>query len=204
VLHTGISFVMQADVLIIGWFAGATAAASFVLVWKIAEVLLVALGRFPDHLQMELIAMDTQGNLERLSRVYRKALIGTRLLSLMVGIGYALFGHWIVSLWVGKAAVPAAPWAYWLAGAAILWLGSARMPAIVAYARVRMRALLLVSGSELTAKLLLLAALFPFFHFVAPIAAINIVHAGGFAYIYDRLGRASITRHGIRDCAPRI
>jgi O-antigen/teichoic acid export membrane protein len=194
VLYTGISFLMQADVLIIGWFAGATAAASFVLVWKIAEVLLVALGRFPDHLQMEFIAMDAQGNLERLSRVYRKALIGTRLLSLTVGIGYALFGHWIVSLWVGQAAVPAAPWAYWLAGAAILWLGSARMPAIVAYARVRMRALLLVSGSEVAVKLVLLAALFPYVHFVAPVVAINIVHACGFAYIYDRLGRASISR----------
>jgi O-antigen/teichoic acid export membrane protein len=142
---------------------------------------------------MEFIAMDTQGNLDRLSRVYRKALTGTRLLSLMVGIIYALFGHWIVSLWVGKAAVPAAPWAYWLAGAAILWLGSARLPAVVAYARVRMRTLLLVSGSEVAAKLLLLVALFPYVHFVAPVVAINIVHVCGFAYIYDRLGRASIS-----------
>ena len=117
-LYTLVWFVMQADVMIVGWFGGAEAAATFVLVWKIAEVLLQLLSRASEHLQVEFIHMDVQGDTNRLSRVYRHGLNWMRLSSLMVGIGYALFGHWMVVLWVGEQIAPTTQWGYWFAGAA--------------------------------------------------------------------------------------
>jgi hypothetical protein len=194
-LYTVICFVMQADVLIVGWVGGAEAAATFVLVWKIAEVLLQALGRASEHLQVEFIHMDVQGDAGRLSRVYRHGLNWMRLSTLAVGIGYALFGHWVVSLWVGEQIAPTTEWGYWLAGAAIVWLGSARLPAVLAYSRVRLKPLLRISGLELALKVGLIAMLFPSTHFLAPIIAINIVHAGGMSFIYARLGRKALLQH---------
>lgn len=188
-LQTAVYFAMQADVLIVGWLGGSKVAATFVLVWKIAEVMIVILGRVSESLLIEFIHMDARGDMERIGRVYRYGISLVRLCSLLAGAGYALLGHWGVSLWVGEDNAPDTQWGYWLAGAAIVWLGSARLPAILAYARVKMRALLLVSGFEFCAKLLLTVLLFPRVSFLAPIIAINVVHIFGMALGYAQLGR---------------
>lgn len=188
-VYTVLCFFMQADVLIVGWLAGAEAAASFVLVWKIAEVILQVLGRIPEHLQVEFIHMDAQGHGQRLLRVYREGLKWVRLSALVAGVSYAVLGHWLVRLWVGPQHTPNTEWGYWLAGAAIVWYGSARLPAVMAYARVRMKPLLIVAGTEWVCKLVLMILLFPTVGYVAPLVAISIVHVGGAAIAYAQLGR---------------
>ncbi len=192
-VYTILCFVMQADVLFVGWLAGAEAAGSFVLVWKIAEVILQVLGRGPEHLQVEFIRMDAQGDNQRLARVYRRGLKWMRLSALVAGIGYALLGHWLVRLWVGTQHVPDAGWGYWFAGAAIVWYGSARLPAVIAYARVRMKSLLIVAGTEWAFKLALMVLLFPIVGYIAPLIAISIVHVCGAALAYARLGRRVVS-----------
>jgi membrane protein EpsK len=191
-IYTILCFVMLADVLIIGWLAGAEAAASFVLVWKIAEIILQMLGRVPEHLQVEFMHMDAAGNSERLSRVYRVGLKWTRLSALAAGIGYAVFGRLLVRFWVGAEHAPNTVWGYWLAGSAIFLLGSARLPALLSYARVRMQPLLIVAGVEWGAKLALMILLFPTVGYIAPLIAINMVHLCGVAIAYARLGRRSL------------
>jgi len=184
--------VLQTDVLIVGWLADPTVAGRYVLVWKIAEVIVLMLWRIPEHLQAEFIRMDAQNDRERLARVYRHGLVTVRLAALAAAVGYALLGPWMVRLWVGAEHAPADRAGFALAGAAIFWLASARMPAVFAYALMRLKPLLRVAAMEVAGKLALIVVLFPYVGYLAPLIAINAVHVGGIAFAYARLGRSSL------------
>lgn len=178
---------MQADIMIVGWLGGAEMAAEFVLVWKIAEVLTQLLWRIPEYLQPYLIHMDAAGETQELGEVYRKCRGWLLLLSGLTAAGYALAGPWLVRAWVGPSVAPDNPWAYALAGAAIFWLGIARLPAVFAYAMVKLKGLIRVAGVEVFGKLVLTVALFPMLGYVAPLVALTVVHVGGTAWAYRRL-----------------
>ncbi len=182
-----IFLVLQADIMIVGLLGGARAAAEFTLVWKIAEVLILALWRVSEHLKPVLVQMDVRGEADRLARVYRQGVWWLRAAALVTGLGYGLLGPWLVRLWVGAGNAPEDPIAYALAGAAIFWLGSARLPAVFAHALVRLRQLNAVAGLEVVAKLVLTVLLFPRFGILAPLIAISAVHLCGVAYAYPKL-----------------
>ena len=187
----GVLFILlQTDVLIVGWLSDPTVAGQYVLVWKIAEVIVLILWRIPEHLQPEFIRMDATGDEQRLRRVYRQGLILVRCLALVAAFGYGLLGPWMVRIWVGTAHAPTDRWVYMLAGAAIFWLASARMPAVFAYAAVRLKPLLRVAAIEVLSKLVLIFLVFPIVGYIAPLIAINTVHIFGVAWMYARLGRA--------------
>jgi O-antigen/teichoic acid export membrane protein len=186
----GVLFILlQTDVLIVGWLAGGVIAGQYVLVWKIAEVIVLMLWRVPEHLQAEFIAMDAHGDRERLMRVYRHSLWLVRFTALAAGAGYAALGPWMVRLWVGADHAPTDRWAYALAGTAIFWLATARMPAVLAFSLMRLKPLLRVAAVEIVGKLTLMFALFPMIGYLAPLVAINAVHVGGVAIAYARLSR---------------
>ena len=186
-LYGVISLVLQADILIVGLLGGAKAAAEFTLVWKIAEFSILVLWRVSEYLKPELVQMDVRGEAERLARVYGQGVWWLRAAALVIGLGYGLLGPWLVQLWVGAGNAPQDPIAYALAGAAIFWLGSARLPAVFAHALVRLRQLNTVAGLEVVAKLVLTVLLFPRFGILAPLIAISAVHLCGIAYAYPRL-----------------
>jgi O-antigen/teichoic acid export membrane protein len=181
---------LGADTLLIGLLGGSTVTADFVLVWKIAEVLILVLGRFPQHLQAELVDMDAKGDHARIKRVYRHANRGMCLAAAVLGILYAAFGQWIVGLWIGSDRVPANQWAYVLAGGAVFWLGMSRLQSVFACSLVRLQPLVRLSAIELTMKLLLIFILYPYLGFLAPLAAINLVYLCGVAYAYMTLNRS--------------
>jgi O-antigen/teichoic acid export membrane protein len=186
----GVLFILlQTDVLVVGWLADPVVAGQYVLVWKIAEVIVLMLWRIPEHLQSEFIAMDAQGELDRLARVYSHGVWTVRALAFVASIGYAFMGPWLVRLWVGPEHAPTNRWAFALAGAAIFWLASARMPAVLAYASMRLKPLLRVAAIEVIGKLVLMFVLFPITGYLAPLVAINGVHLGGIAVAYAKLGR---------------
>ncbi len=191
---TALTVALQADVLIIGGIGGPIAAAKFVLVWKIAEMLILVLSRVTQHLQAEFVGMDLRGERGRLIRIYREVYGGLFVAALCLGILYGLFGRWIVALWVGEGAVPSEAWAYPLAGLAILWLGIARLPITFALSLNRITPLTRVAGVELAAKLLLIYLLFPHSGYLAPMIAISVVHLCGVAYGYYALGRSTLTK----------
>ncbi len=182
---------LQGDALILGALGGPEIVADFILVWKIADVGIQMLWRLPETLLPYLIHMDTKNQSGRLDRIFKSGTNWMAGVAFLAGLGYALFGPAIVKLWVGAENTPSDPWAFWLSGGAIFWLVSARLPAIYCYALVRLRPLIKISAIELTAKLFLIPVLYPFIGFLAPIAAINLVHIGGIAFLYRRLYSSS-------------
>ena len=180
---------LQADVVIVGMLGGPAAAARFSLIWRIGEVLVMLIWKLPEHLAPYLIHLDVGRRHTRLNEIYRHAdrvLIG---LSLAAGVFYACVGQRLVGLWVGREHAPIEPWGFVLAGGAVFWLGIARLPAIFAYATVRLRALNIAVGTEAGGKIALTVALFPTLGPLAPLVALNAVHAAGVAFAYRRLGR---------------
>lgn len=180
---------LQADTILVGWLGGAGLVAEFVLVWKIAEVLVQILWRVPESLQPYVIQMDARGESESIQRVGREGSRWMLGLSLLAAAGYALGGRAVVAAWVGAPQAPDRPWAYALAGAAVFWLGVARLPAVLAFATVSLGGLLRVAGIEAAGRLVLILLLFPRAGYLAPMLATNIVHAGGVAWAYRRLLR---------------
>ncbi len=198
-----VAMVLQSDVLIIGMLSGADVTAQFVLVWKIADVMVLVISRITIHLQPEFLGMDVAGDRARLRRVYHEAYWGLLLVSAVIAAGYALVGPWIMQLWVGAERAPKDPWLYWLAGAAILWLGASRLPGILAQALSRMRGLLCIATIEMTAKLGLIVALFPIVNIRASLIAISAVHGLGIAVAYWWLGRHLIADDGTESPAKK-
>jgi hypothetical protein len=181
---------LQADVILVGALGGARMAAEFVLVWKIAEILVLVLWRLSENLQPELVHTHTLGDGARLARIFARSSWLFRGAGVLVGMAYALAGPWVVRLWVGPEVAPDRPLAYALAGGAIAWLAAAKLHASFAYALGYVVPLQWIAGIEFALKLALFLALFPFVDYLAPLIAINIVHFFGIAWAYTRLPRA--------------
>ena len=179
----------QSDVLVVGWLGGAEAAARFVLIWKIADVGVQMLWRMSESLIPILVRLDAVGDRKIIRQRYRR--VGGLLLVSAVagGIAYATLGPWITRLWLGPAHAPQDPLGFVLAGAGIVWLGIAKLPAIVAYSTARFRLWNALYFLEITARFGLTVALYPRFGYLAPIVALNIVHICGMAIAYQLVGR---------------
>jgi hypothetical protein len=111
----------------------------------------------------------------------------TNLLPLAVGLAYALLGRPLASLWVGAANVPHSAVPYWVAGGAIFFVGSARLPTIYAYATVHLRQLNIAVGLELLGKFLFAILFFRKLGYMAVPAGTCAAHALGVAIVYRRL-----------------
>lgn len=185
--YGGIVLTMQADVLFLGWLGGAAVAAEYVVLWKAAEVAVMMLWRIPDALIPDLIRSDVAGDANRLSTVYWRAWRWTLGLSVLGGIAYALFGEWVVGLWLGKAALPDAPHAFLLAGIALFFLSARHPAAIYAYATCHFRALLPVAGAELAIKLAVLYLAYPTFGYLAPLIGLIAANLAGVYWWYATL-----------------
>jgi O-antigen/teichoic acid export membrane protein len=177
---------LQADILIVGLLGGPAIAAEFALVWKIAEVIVQALWRIPDVVQPTILRLDARDQSNALKDLLRRVEWVLLPLAAMAAIGYALLGRWIVQLWVGADHAPADPWVYVLAGSAIFWLTLARIPISAGYVTGRLRGLLRVMGLELLGKAVITAITIGGWGLLAPLVAINTVHALGVAYGYRR------------------
>lgn len=178
---------LQADTLILGVLGGPLLVADFVLVWKIADVAMQALWRLPESLIPYLIQMDARGEHQRMQSIYASAQKGMVFVAAIAALGFALFGHNVVVLWVGVEHAPDLPWAYELAGGALFWLTIARLPAVYAFSQVRLKPLIKVTALETIGKVIFVFALFPTLGLYAPLVAINVLHILGIAYLYQRL-----------------
>jgi O-antigen/teichoic acid export membrane protein len=181
---------LQADSIILGMLGGAALVADYVLIWKVADVGMQALWRLPESLVPYLIHMDAKGDHARMRAIYSSARKGMVALSAVAAVGYAIFGQAIVELWVGAENAPDLPWGYALAGGALFWMVVARLPAIYAFATIRMKPLVAVLAFETIGKVILLLALFPILGILAPLLAVNVVHVLGVAYFYQILYRS--------------
>lgn len=181
---------LQADAVLLGVLGGATMVADFVLIWKVAEVGMQALWRLPESMVPYLIHMDAQNDKERLKSIYQSARKAMIFAAAVAGVVYALAGQFIVEIWVGEENAPDEPWGYVLAGGALFWMVSARLPAVYAYSLVRLKPLVKVVGLEVGLRLLVFVILFPIAGLLAPLLSVNVVHLMGVAYLYQRLYRS--------------
>lgn len=190
-LHGALVLALQADTALVGWLGGANAAAEFYLVWKIAEVLVQLIWKLPEPLAPYFVQMDVRGEHVMMMRIARLgyALVGT--VSLTIGVCYALFGPALVAAWVGVQKTPDTPLGYALAGGAIFWLGIARLPVVLAGARVALNRLNWASCVELLGKMTATLILFPRLGYVAVLVGVNLVHALGASLLYYRLLRGA-------------
>jgi O-antigen/teichoic acid export membrane protein len=179
---------LQADALALGWFAPLTAVAAFALVWKVAEAGVQLLWRVPDTLQPFLVHHDAREDSAAMTQAYGRVLLWSWLAGPLAGLALALFGPWLITLWVGAEHAPTDRLAYWAAGGAVGWLTVARPALTLGFAMVRLRPLLVIMAVELVAKIALMAALVSSTGFAAPLLALNLTHLFGIAWAYQRLG----------------
>lgn len=180
---------LQMDTLLVGFLGDPAMVGRYVLIWKIAEVGIFLLWRLSENLQPDLLRAFATGDHARAMRLFRHGVAAMALISLVAGIGYALLGQWAVGLWVGRDLVPDDALAYALAGAAVFWLGTARLSQIVAFTSGRLRGLIIVSGLELLVRLGLSVGLFPVVGYLAPLIAVSVAHALGCAWAYILIAR---------------
>ncbi len=178
----------QSDVLVVGWLGGPEAAARYVLLWKVAEVGVTILWRISESWVPILVRLDAVGERARIRRQYKHVAGLLLMMAIPGGLAYALFGGWLTLLWLGPQHAPNDPMGFALAGAAIVWVGLARLPSILAYGRARFRLWNGLAFVEIAARLALTIALFPRFGYLAPLLAVNIVHACGIAAAYQWAG----------------
>jgi O-antigen/teichoic acid export membrane protein len=191
-VYGGAFTLLQADTLVVSVLGGAAMAAEFVLVWKIAEILILLLWKISESLQPYLIEADVQGDHSRISEFYRMARLGTWVCALIAGVFYAVFGPDVIALWVGDKHAPANPLYFVAAGGAVFWMASARVPVIFAYTFKRFGALNRILICEVVLKLGLVVVLVSQFSYGAPLIAINIVHVFGIAWAYVWLGKTVV------------
>lgn len=183
---------MQADTIVISALGGVTLAAEFVLVWKIAEIVIQIIWRIPETFIPNLIQLDAKADTERLRSLSRASVQWSIIVSLIAGIVYAVGGATIVELWVGPEHAPHNPLGYALAGLVIILMGSSHTHAMFAYATLRLKELIKVSGVELLLKLTLTVTLFPFVGYLAPMIGLIVVRIGGVQFAYRNLTRRAL------------
>lgn len=179
----------QMDAILVGWLGGAHAAGLFALLVKIPYLCLQVIWRMASTAEPYFIHCDSRGEHQRLVEIYRKGQLITAAASVVMGLGFTLFGHWILALWVGEANIPEAGEAYWLAGMLIVWVGATRWPTRCAYALLKLRSLCIVTFFESTAKVILILFMFDSANYLAPLWAINIEFVFGILFLYIWLGR---------------
>jgi O-antigen/teichoic acid export membrane protein len=188
-LHAVLVNALLSDTMLVSVLGGAKAVTEFYLVFKIAEALVLLIWKIPESLAPYFVQMDARGEQEALTRVTRFGYVAVGMVSLTVGVIYALFGPQLVVFWVGEAQAPTDPLTYALAGGSIFWLGISRLPIILASARLALRQLNIAAGIELLGKLFVAVLLFPHLGYMAVLVAINLVHGLGVCILYLRLLR---------------
>ena len=184
----------QSDVLVIGWLGGAEAAARYVLLWKIAEVGVIALWRISESWSPILVRLDAMHEHTAIKRQYWHVAALLLVAAIPAGLAYALLGPWITMLWLGGEHAPKDQLGFVLAGTAIVWLGLARLPSILSYSFARFRVWTGIASVEVIARLALTVALYPRFGYLAPLVALNVVHLCGIAAAYQWAGWRLLTR----------
>ncbi len=187
---------LQADVLFLGWLAGPKTAATYYLLWRIPEVCILLLWRIPGSYSPFLIAMDARGEKKALSINYRRGLLLITGLAGAAALIYAIFGSWILEIWVGEDA-PTGVLPYVFAASAMFFFAIARWPAGIAYSLVNTSPLIYISLLELITKFILIILLFSTFDYYTPMLATTCIHALLIFYLYLWLGQDTLSKSNI-------
>lgn len=178
---------LYGDVFIIGTLMGSSAVTSYILLWKIPEVLGVVLGRLSETLSPHLTKLNAIGDSVALRGVFVGFSKIQACLALAAGSAYAILGPYIAYLWVGDDQRHH-EWIYYLiAGLALSFQVMNRHNIILHFALAKVRGIIFPQLLEFTLKLLLVIILLQKWGVAAPLLAYLIVQVFGFYYWYLRL-----------------
>jgi O-antigen/teichoic acid export membrane protein len=192
-----LALALSSDILILGALAGPALAGEFTLLWKVAEISILALSKIPEALQPHFIQYGARGDNHDFAKLYRRALVVITGCALVGGIGYALLGPWVVGLWVGPAHVPTTDHGYALAGLTLFLVGSTRLPTIACMARRQLTSLVFLMLTEVVLKIAFILLLRDRLGAAAPLAAWSAVQILGVWGAYQVLGYQAARQQNI-------
>ncbi|MFT5540000.1 MAG: O-antigen/teichoic acid export membrane protein [Alphaproteobacteria bacterium] len=184
---------LQGDILLVGILGGPVAAAEFTIIWKIAEVIILALSRISDSLQPEILQLEARGEMVAIRRIHARGLPIIIATAGLAGIAYGLTGPYIVALWIGAQTIAFPSHAFWAGGGAIFWLSIARFSAVFPHALARLDGLFRIAVCELASRVLVVIFLFSSFGYTANLVAVSTVHFLGIAWGYIIFARKNMT-----------
>ena len=157
------------------------------MVWRIPEICVLLMSKIPDAYAFYLISASKNDSRIELIRKNRRGLCLMLVVATILAVFYAVFGSYIVSLWIGDAA-PKNETAYVVCALAMFFVIAARWPTMSAYWLKKTRPLVVIAASELVIKLIVMVIFLNYQLFYSPAAAIVIVHVLFAFYLYMRLG----------------
>lgn len=190
--YGGLTLIQNADTALVGALGGAEAAALYSLVWRVPTLLIQVFWRVPSLLEPYIIQADAAGDRVRVRTLFGRGEWAFYGAVALAALAYAVLGPWILELWVGSTHAAYPLWVYWLAGGATLWLAAVRWPINFLHALARLKGLTTVLAIEVAARALAIWLLYPILGFAAPLAATNIVMAGGAFWIYRTMSRSAL------------
>lgn len=93
---------LYGDIFLIGWILGPAEAATYVVIWRIAEAAVTLLVRIPETAGPYISTLQARGRKEELARFSTGLLSAMFALALSLGLGYAGAGREIAAWWVGS------------------------------------------------------------------------------------------------------
>ena len=187
-MYTNLHYLLAyADVFLIGFALGPEAVTQYLLIWKVAEYASLCLGRVSELLTPYLTRLDVAGDHGPLQSLFLLSNRLQLLLAATCGALYALFGQFVVSLWVGEEHVPMGSSLYALAGVCLFFQVSARHAISMHVARAEVVALILPNICEFLLRVALLLLLVASVGIAAPLQSYSISHAALFFVWYALL-----------------
>ena len=188
-LYGALILTLQSESLLLGWLGTPEMVTNYYIIWRIPEIIILLIWRIPGVYTPYLIKMHSLSEYDKLKYAYKKGLQYIVFIAALAGSIYALFGSFLLNLWIGNNAGDITWWIFLLAGLAAFYNSVVKWPAGVAFALVKTKNLLFVVSAELVAKLFLIIILFPKYNYFSPIIATVIVHSLGLFYLYLGLGK---------------
>lgn len=185
-LYGILNVILNTDTLLIAYLGGTIAAGQFVLLWKIPQTFFLLLQRIPSTLTPTIIQLDEKNEEKKLKTLFIQGRYWFFTLIFCVVVYYAILGHWMTTLWVGKHA-PTHIWMYWICALSLLFSTIARWPTVFSCALIQLAPLVRTMFIEFIGKVTLTVLLYQYVGIAASVAATVIIHLVYLAWRYQKL-----------------
>ena len=186
-VYGAIQLSTQADILLIGWFAGAEVAATYYLIWRIPEVFILLSSKIPEAYAPFLIRLDAEKSYAQMIKENRYGSNVMLLIGALCFFLYWLLGPFVLNIWLGDSA-PKESFPYLISATAAFFLIVSKWPSTTAYCLLNTRPLIKIAICELIIKIILIKVLISEQIFYAPAIAIAVAHGTLIFYLYRWLG----------------
>jgi len=159
---------LQIDILLISYLYGNKSAGVYLIIFKIPNTLIMLGWRLSEPFQA-IVAKEIKQNKEKIFNDFRKLEKNIFLLSLMAGIGYLIFGKYILELWIGDDNIPNIHYMYIIPSLVILFSIMQRLYLSINFYTKRLEIVTKLQFIEIFFKVIFIIFFFDYFKELAPI-----------------------------------